>query len=103
MKNPTRLLILAGGKGERLFPFSSVIPKCLIPVAGKPCVRWIVEDALQQGFDDIVLCINKKDEANFKHEFRDLDVIFSVNCEATGTVDELLGAKGNRLIANTFI
>ncbi len=93
MENNTRFIVLAGGKGERLFPFSSVIPKCLIPVAGKPCVRWIVEDAIQQGFKDIVLCINKKDESNFMYEFRDLDIKFSVNCEPTGTEDELFVHK----------
>ena len=60
MESNIRFIVLAGGKGERLFPFSSVIPKCLIPVAGKPCVRWIVEDAISQGFNDIVLCTNKK-------------------------------------------
>jgi NDP-sugar pyrophosphorylase family protein len=103
LKNGIRLLILAGGNGERLFPFTSVIPKCLIPVAGKPCARWIVEDALEQGFNDVVLCINKKDEPNFRHEFRDLDVTFSVNCVTSGTVDELLCAKSNGLIAGTFI
>ena len=92
MEYKTRLFILAGGKGERLFPFSSVIPKCLIPVAGKPCVRWIVEDSMEQGFEDIILCINKKDESNFRYEFRDLNVKFSVNCQSTGTVDELLCA-----------
>ncbi len=85
------------------FPLSSVIPKCLIPVAGKPCLRWIVEDALQQGFNNIVLCINKKDQSNFRYEFRDLDVTFSVNCETTGTVNELLCAKRNGLIVDTFI
>ena len=103
MDSNIRFVILAGGKGERLFPFSSVIPKCLIPVAGKPCVRWIVEDALSQGFNDIVLCINKKDESNFRYEFRDLDIKFSVNSESTGTVDELLCAQGNGLITGTFI
>ena len=103
LEDKIRVFVLAGGKGERLFPFSSVIPKCLIPVAGKPCARWIVEDAIQQGFNDIVLCINKKDESNFKHEFRDLDIKFSVNCEPTGTVDELLCAQGQGLITDTFI
>jgi NDP-sugar pyrophosphorylase family protein len=93
--------VLAGGKGERFFPFSSLIPKCLIPVAGKPCVRWIVEDAFRQGFSDIVLCINKKDESNFKYEFRDFKVKFSVSNDSNGTVDELLCAKD--LIDDTFI
>ncbi|MGA2681842.1 MAG: nucleotidyltransferase family protein [Candidatus Bathyarchaeia archaeon] len=103
MKSDVKFLVLAGGKGERLFPFSSVIPKCLIPVAGKPCVRWIIEDALSQGFDDIVLCINKKDELNYRYEFRDLDIKFSVNSETKGTVDELLCAQGNGFITDTFI
>jgi NDP-sugar pyrophosphorylase family protein len=96
-----RVFILAGGKGERFFPFTSLIPKCLIPVAGKPCVRRIVEDAMQQGYTDIVLCINKKDELHFQYEFRDLDVKFSVSSQTTGTVDELLCAK--ELIDDTFI
>jgi len=103
MEEKTRVFVLAGGKGERLFPFSSMIPKCLIPVAGKPCVRWIVEDALQQGFNDVVLCISKKDESNFRHEFRDLDIKFSVNSEPTGTVDELLCAQDHGLITDSFI
>jgi NDP-sugar pyrophosphorylase family protein len=103
LEDKIRVFVLAGGKGERLFPFSSVIPKCLIPVAGKPCVRWIVEDAIRQGFNDIVLCLNKKDESNFRYEFRDLDVKFSVNCEPTGTVDEPLCAQGQGLITDTFI
>ncbi len=91
--NKARIFILAGGDGERLFPFSSVIPKCLIPVAGKPCVRWIVEDALAQEFNDIVLCINKKDVSSFKYEFRDVNLKFSISEKALGTVGELLNAR----------
>jgi len=26
-----KIFILAGGKGERMFPFSSITPKCLLP------------------------------------------------------------------------
>ncbi len=103
MENRPRFIILAGGKGERLFPFSSIIPKCLFPVAGKPCVRWIVEDAIQQGFSDIVLCINSKDESHFRYEFRDLDLKFSVSDRSRGTVDELLCAQSQGFITDTFI
>jgi len=96
-----RVFILAGGKGERFFPFSTLIPKCLIPVAGRPCARWIVEDCAEQGFADIVLCINKKDESNFRYEFRDFKLKYSVSEKPTGTVDELFFAKN--LIGGTFI
>ena len=101
MNNSVRMFVLAGGKGDRFFPISTIIPKCLIPVAGKPCLRWIVEDVIQQGFTDIVLCVNRKDESNFKYEFRDLKLKYSVSKEPTGTVDELSFARG--LIDGTFI
>lgn len=101
-KDLARLFILAGGKGERLFPFSNLIPKCLVPVAGKPCARWIVEDAVSQGFTDIVLCINRWDESHFRYEFRDLVFLqYSVSEEPCGTVGELLCAKP--YIEGTFI
>ncbi|RLJ01319.1 MAG: hypothetical protein DRP11_04590 [Candidatus Aenigmatarchaeota archaeon] len=88
-----RVFILAGGLGTRIFPFSTVVPKPLLPVAGVPCVRWIVETLLEQGFTDIYLCINKSSESNFKHEFRDLKVKFSVTEGPMGTAGELLHAK----------
>lgn len=96
-----RVFILAGGRGTRIFPFSALFPKCLLPVAGRPCVRWIIEDAIGQGFTDIVLCINKKDEPNFRYELRDLNVKYSVSEEPLGTVGELLCARN--LIDDTFI
>jgi NDP-sugar pyrophosphorylase family protein len=101
MENSVRIFVLAGGKGERFFPFTSLIPKCLIPVAGRPCARWIVEDAMKQGFRDIVLCINKGDESNFKYEFRDLNLKYSVSKTPLGTVNEVLCAR--KFIDGTFI
>jgi len=89
----TKLVILAGGEGSRFFPFTSIIPKCLVPVAGKPCVRRIIEDAISQGFKDIVLCINEKDRAHYAHEFRDLDIQFSVTEVPMDTAGEVLQAQ----------
>lgn len=75
--------------------------KCLFPVAGKPAIRWVIDDIMRQGFNDIVCCINRKDEEAFRYEFRDLQNIkFSVSEEPLGTVGELLVAK--RLIDDTF-
>jgi NDP-sugar pyrophosphorylase family protein len=95
------MFVLAGGKGDRFFPISTIIPKCLVPVAGKPCLRWIVEDAIEQGFADIILCVNEKDESNFRYEFRDLKLNYSVSKEPTGTVGELSFARG--LVDGAFI
>lgn len=70
-----KCFVLGAGEGTRLWPFSSVIPKVLMPVGAKPCVRWIVEAVLQQGFEP-VLCILSKDATLFHHEFRDLKQVF---------------------------
>ena len=34
---------MAGGKGTRLYPFTSVLPKPLIPINGKPIIQLIIE------------------------------------------------------------
>lgn len=38
MSSSVRMFVLAGGKGDRFFPISTVIPKCLVPVAAS--IRW---------------------------------------------------------------
>lgn len=97
-----RIFVLAGGLGTRMFPLSEVIPKCLLPVADKPCSRWIVERLMKQGFNDITLCINRWAEGQFRFAFRDLpNVKFSVSEEALGTAGELLWAR--KLIDDTFM
>jgi NDP-sugar pyrophosphorylase family protein len=52
-----RAVILAGGKGTRLAPFTAVIPKPLIPVSGMPILEIILRQLRLHGFDDIVLCV----------------------------------------------
>lgn len=88
-----KLVILAGGEGTRLFPFTSVLHKCMFPIAGKPCIRRIIDDAIKKEFREIVLCINKQWESTFKHELRDLNIYFSISDKPLGTVGELLNAR----------
>jgi len=35
-----RALLLAGGLGTRLRPLTNSIPKCLVPIHGKPLLQW---------------------------------------------------------------
>lgn len=53
-----RMVIMAGGKGTRLRPFTENCPKPLVPVAGKPMLEHIIERAKQEGFTDFVLAIH---------------------------------------------
>jgi dTDP-glucose pyrophosphorylase len=55
---PNRIVIMAGGRGTRLRPFTNDCPKPLIVVAGKPMLEHIIERVMNEGFSDIVLAIH---------------------------------------------
>ncbi len=48
-----KAMVLAAGKGTRLFPLTGEIPKPLAPVAGKPIMGHIFELLAGSGFDEI--------------------------------------------------
>jgi NDP-sugar pyrophosphorylase family protein len=52
-----RAVILAGGRGSRLAPFTSVIPKPLLPVGDTPILEVIIRQLAHAGFDHITLTL----------------------------------------------
>jgi dTDP-glucose pyrophosphorylase len=55
-KNP--MIIMAGGKGTRLLPFTEKCPKPMVLVSGKPMLQLIIENGVREGFKHFVLAIN---------------------------------------------
>jgi len=54
-----RAIILAGGKGARLKPYTTLIPKPLVPIGGEYSVLEIVISQLARaGFDHVTLAVN---------------------------------------------
>ena len=54
-----RAVILAGGKGTRLRPYTISIPKPLVPITGDaPILSILIEQLKRNGFDHITLAIN---------------------------------------------
>ena len=53
-------VILAGGQGTRLRPYTSVLPKPLVPVGGKPILEIIIIKLKKNGFKKIFICLQKK-------------------------------------------
>jgi glucose-1-phosphate thymidylyltransferase len=41
-----KIVLPVAGNGLRLRPYTENVPKCLLPVAGKTIIDWIVEDSL---------------------------------------------------------
>lgn len=51
------MVILAGGLGTRLRPLTERLPKCMVPVNGRPFLALQLEMLGRRGVRDIVLCV----------------------------------------------
>lgn len=52
----TKLIILCGGQGTRLYPLTYDIPKVMIPINGKPALEYQIEWAKKYNIKDIIIC-----------------------------------------------
>ncbi len=57
-----RAVILAGGKGSRLRPYTVVLPKPLMPIGDYPILEVILRQLAGQGFDRVTLAVNHQAE-----------------------------------------
>ena len=55
MKNLNKAIIPVAGLGTRMLPATKAIPKEMLPVMNKPIIQYIVEEAIQAGFKEIIL------------------------------------------------
>ena len=55
-------VILAGGKGSRLRPYTVVLPKPLMPIGEYPILEVIIRQLVAQGFTHITLAVNHQAE-----------------------------------------
>jgi NDP-sugar pyrophosphorylase family protein len=53
-----RAIILAGGKGTRLKPYTISMPKPLVPIGGKPILERIIITLRTHGFNHITVTVN---------------------------------------------
>jgi NDP-sugar pyrophosphorylase family protein len=51
-------LILAGGKGTRLRPYTAVLPKPLMPIGEMPILAVILRQLKVAGFTEVILAVN---------------------------------------------
>ena len=53
-------IIPLAGMGTRMLPLTSVIPKELLPINGKPGIEFILDECIEAGIKDIIFFISKK-------------------------------------------
>ncbi|MFA5536726.1 MAG: nucleotidyltransferase family protein [Bacillota bacterium] len=62
VKRKEKVIIMAGGKGTRLDPFTRILPKPMIPLGDKPIIEVIMDKFHQQGFSNFILSLGYKAE-----------------------------------------
>lgn len=79
-----KAVILAGGIGERLKPFTEIIPKPLLPIGDKAILEIQIERLRQHGCDEILLATNYKSDyiEHFLGDGSRYGVRITVNSEA---------------------
>jgi NDP-mannose synthase len=58
LNNSRRAVVLAGGKGTRLRPYTVVLPKPLMPIGEYPILEVIIRQLRKEGFGHITLAVN---------------------------------------------
>ncbi len=100
-----KALILCGGLGERLRPYTEKVPKVMLEVDGKPILEHIIERLKDAGINDIVLLCGYLYH-KISQYFTDgkkfgVTINYSVEKEKLGTAGAVKNAK--KFIDNDFI
>ncbi len=100
MHNIETAVILAGGSGLRMRPLTEDMPKCMIPLQGKPLIYWTIKWLKSYGFKHIVVGVAYRKEAIINYLSEDnqgLKIDFSEH-----TVEGETG-EGFRLAISRFV
>ncbi|GAB4139704.1 MAG: UTP--glucose-1-phosphate uridylyltransferase GalU [Patescibacteria group bacterium] len=54
MKKVRKAIIPVAGFGTRFLPITKAIPKCMLPIDGKPIIQYLVEEAVEAGIEEII-------------------------------------------------
>ena len=102
-----KAIILAGGLGTRLQPYTFFIPKPMLPLGNKPLlehiIEWLKND--DNNFDDIIICVSYL-HRTIEHSFEDgsrfgIRIEYARSDRPLATAGQLLTAK--RFIDDTFV
>ncbi len=88
-----RAVLLAGGKGTRLYPYTAVFPKPLVPLGDKPIMEIFIRQLKSFGFDHVTICVGHL-ASLIKTFFKDgkwlgIKIDYSLENEPLGTVGPL--------------
>lgn len=99
-----RAILLAGGKGTRLYPYTATFPKPLVPVGDKPILEILIRQLKMYGFKHVTLCVGHLSyliKSYFSNgKFLGVKIDYSLEKKPLGTVAPLTLIKN---LPKTFL
>lgn len=89
-------IVLCGGKGERLRPFTETLPKALVPLNGEPLLYHLLSYLAARGVSRFVVCVGYKAEAIEEFLRNRADASWEISFVNSGDVsmtDRILDAR----------
>lgn len=102
----TPIVIMAGGKGTRLDPFTKILPKPLIPVGDKPIIELVMDSFRRYGFNKYIITLNYKAEMikmYFSENPNNYEIQYIEEEDFLGTAGALSLSKTKSKLKETFI
>jgi dTDP-glucose pyrophosphorylase len=65
--HPNTVVLMVGGRGNRLQPLTDDCPKPMLPIGGKPLLETIVDNFIEAGFKNIVFSVNYRSDIIHEH------------------------------------
>jgi len=90
----TRAVVLAGGKGQRLRPYTTVFPKPLLPVGERPILEYVLDKIRESGISKVTISVGHLAELIQTFfgdgEKWDLKITYSIEDKPLNTIAPLL-------------
>lgn len=86
------VIIMAGGKGTRLYPYTRILPKPLIPIGETPIMERIIQSYCEYGIDRFYVTVNYRKNmirSYFSETERAYDINFVEEEEPLGTAGSI--------------
>lgn len=100
-----KAVVLAGGYGTRLKPLTERRPKPLLPVAGRPCIDYVLRSLVAGGFKEIVITTSYMSDRVIKRIGDGLDysasILYSFEATPAGTAGAV--KRLENFIDDTFV
>jgi mannose-1-phosphate guanylyltransferase len=100
-----KAVILAGGLGTRLQPYTTFLPKPMLPLGEKPILEHLIEWTRKNGVKSIVLCVSylrKTIEDYFEDGKRfGVNIEYAISSKPLATAGQLKTAE--EFICDTFV